>query len=70
MATLSGEFITPSAACVLQNRLGVKNDCPAFDINVGCSGFIYGLNIVDQYIKNGIGKPVLLVGSEGFVESY
>ena len=64
VATLSGEFITPSAACVLQNRLGVKNDCPAFDINVGCSGFIYGLNIVDQYIKNGIGKPVLLVGSE------
>ncbi len=63
VATITSDFITPSAACILQQSLGIKN-CPAFDINAACSGFIYGLSIADQYIKNGSAKHVLLVAAE------
>jgi 3-oxoacyl-[acyl-carrier-protein] synthase-3 len=63
VATLTSEYITPSAACVLQKHLGIKG-CPAFDINAACSGFIYGLDIAMQYIKSGAAKHVLLVASE------
>jgi 3-oxoacyl-[acyl-carrier-protein] synthase-3 len=63
VATITSEYITPSAACVLQKRLGIKG-CPAFDINAACSGFIYGLDIINQYVKNGAAKCVLLVASE------
>ncbi len=62
-ATLTAEYACPSVACLIQDRLGLKN-CPAFDINVGCSGFVYGLDIADQYIKNGKIKTVLFVASE------
>jgi 3-oxoacyl-[acyl-carrier-protein] synthase-3 len=63
VATITSDFITPSAACILQQSLSIKN-CPAFDINAACSGFIYGLSIADQYIKNGSAKHVLLVAAE------
>ncbi|KPJ67786.1 MAG: 3-oxoacyl-ACP synthase [Coxiella sp. DG_40] len=62
-ATITSDFITPSVACILQRNLDIKN-CPAFDINAACSGFIYGLNIADLYIKSGIAKHVLLVAAE------
>ncbi len=62
-ATFTGEYATPSVACVVQSRLGLKN-CPAFDISVGCSGFIYGLDIADTYIKNGKAKTILFVAGE------
>lgn len=64
VSTISSEFITPSAASVLQHKLGIKNNCPAFDISAACAGFIYGLNIADQYIKSGAAKCILLVASE------
>lgn len=63
VATITSDFITPSVACILQQSFGIKN-CPAFDINAACSGFIYGLSIADQYIKNGLAKHVLLVAAE------
>jgi len=63
VATISSEFITPSAACILQQKLGIKS-CPAFDISAACTGFIYGLNIADLYIKSRTAKCILLVASE------
>jgi 3-oxoacyl-[acyl-carrier-protein] synthase III len=63
VATVSSEFVTPSAACILQQKLGIKK-CPAFDISAACAGFIYGLNIADLYIKSKNAKCVLLVASE------
>lgn len=63
VATVSSEFVIPSAACILQQKLGIKN-CPAFDISAACAGFIYGLNIADLYIKSKTAKCVLLVASE------
>ena len=63
VATGTPDRVYPSTACLLQQRLGIKNGF-AFDIQAACSGSIYGLSIADQYIKTGAAKKVLIVGSE------
>jgi 3-oxoacyl-[acyl-carrier-protein] synthase-3 len=64
VGTTSGDYVFPSAACDLQARLGIKNACPAFDIQAACSGFIYALSVADQFMKNGAMRYVLVVGGE------
>ena len=44
------DYRVPSTACVIQNRLALSKDCIAFDVNLGCSGFVYGLNIVSSLL--------------------
>ncbi len=56
------DYFFPSMACLLQQRLGAQ--CPAFDLNAACSGFIYALSVADQFIKNGQAKTVLIASSE------
>ncbi len=63
VATGTPDRVYPSTACLLQQRLGIKN-CVAFDVQAACSGAIYGLSIADQYIKTGAVKYALIVGSE------
>lgn len=63
VATCSSEYVFPSAACLLQAELGVPN-CPTFDLQAACSGFIYSLSVAVQFIATGYSKRVLLVGSE------
>lgn len=63
VATTSPDFIFPSTACLLQQRLGVQG-CPAFDVQAVCTGFIYALSIVDQFVRNGNAKCALVVGAE------
>lgn len=65
VATSSPEHIFPSNATQLQARLGC--DCiPAFDIQAVCSGFVYALNVADNFIRAGQAKRVLIVGTEVF----
>jgi 3-oxoacyl-[acyl-carrier-protein] synthase-3 len=63
VATISGDMPFPSTACILQSKLGAKN-AASFDLNAACSGFIYGLHVVNGLIKAGLHKKVLLVGAE------
>ncbi len=63
MATSTPDRIFPSAACILQQRLGIR-ECGAFDVQAACSGFIYALSIADQFIRAGTASRVLVVGSE------
>lgn len=63
VATGTPDHVYPSTACLLQNRLAIKN-AVAFDIQAACSGSIFALSIADQYIKSGAVKTVLIVGSE------
>jgi len=63
VATCTPDKFFPSTACVVQHELGIPA-CPAFDIQAACSGFVYGLSVVDQFIKTGAAKCVLLIGSE------
>ena len=65
VATSTPDYIFPSTACLLQAKLGVT-DCPAFDLQAVCSGFIYALSTADKFIKSGQHKCALVVGSEVF----
>lgn len=64
VATTSPDMSFPGTACVLQDKLGIKNGGPAFDIQAVCGGFIYALNTADMYIRGGQAKTVLVVGAE------
>jgi 3-oxoacyl-[acyl-carrier-protein] synthase-3 len=63
LGTCTPDRTFPSTACLLQHRLGL-NGIPAFDVIAVCSGFIYSLSVADQYIKSGLKKNVLVVGTE------
>ena len=64
-ATLNPDYMFPGSGVLLQRDLGLsEKEIPALDIRNQCSGFIYGLSIADQFIKTGMYKNVLLVGSE------
>lgn len=63
VATGTPDRVYPSTGCLLQFRLGIKN-CVAFDVQAACSGSIFALSIADQYIKTGIYRNVLVVGTE------
>ena len=64
VATTTPDWIFPSTACLLQERLGIKNECAAYDVQAVCSGFIYGLSIADKFIRSGSNKRILVVGSD------
>lgn len=61
--TQTADYTTPSTAFVLQKRLGIKNNCIVFDINLGCSSFVNGLSVLGSMIQCGaIRKGLLLIG--------
>lgn len=64
-ATLSPDYYFPGCGVLLQRELGItKREMGCLDIRNQCSGFVYGLSIADQFIKTGMYKNILLVGSE------
>lgn len=63
VSTTSPDMIFPSTACLVQKNLGIKN-AAAFDISASCTGFIYGLSIATQFIKNNPDLYVLLISGE------
>jgi 3-oxoacyl-[acyl-carrier-protein] synthase-3 len=65
VATTTPDKIFPSAAVILQNKLGIAG-CPAFDIQAVCSGFVYALATADNFIKSGAAKCALVIGAETF----
>lgn len=64
--TQSPEYLLPSTACILQNRLELRRDIGALDFNQGCSGFTYGVSLAKGLISSGQVKNVLLVTSETY----
>ena len=65
VATSTPDMVFPSAACILQNKLGA-NGCPAFDVQAVCSGFVYALTVADAMIRAGSASRALVVGAEVF----
>lgn len=63
VATTTGDKVFPGTACIVQRKLGISG-CGAFDAQAACSGFVYGLDIADRYIRTGGGKNVLVIGAE------
>lgn len=65
-ATLSPDIHFPGNAVFLQSKLGVDGEegCACYDIRQQCSGFVYGMQMADAFVRTGIYKKVLLVGAE------
>ena len=55
VATSTPDMVFPSAACILQNKIGA-NGCPAFDVQAVCSGFVYALTMADSLIRTGTAR--------------
>ena len=68
LSTSTPDFIGgfPSTACIVQNKLGIKNGAAAMDVQAVCSGFMYAMSIADSMIKSGSHKNVLVIGAEVF----
>jgi 3-oxoacyl-[acyl-carrier-protein] synthase-3 len=64
VATCTPNHFFPSMACHVQKALDIKRTIPAFDISAACSGFVYAIDIANQYIQSGAAKHVMVVGSE------
>ena len=64
--TQSPDYKLPSSACVIQDKLGLSTCCGAFDFNLGCSGYEYGLAVAKGMILGGIAKNVLLLTGETY----
>ena len=62
-ATLSPDYYFPGCGVQVQEMLDI-NTCPAIDVRNQCSGFVYALSVADQFIKTGMYKNVLVIGSE------
>ena len=65
VATSTPDMVFPSAACMVQQKLGVHG-CAAFDLQAVCSGFVYALSVADAMIKVGTASKALIIGSEVF----
>ena len=65
VATSTPDMVFPSAACILQNKLGIAG-CAAFDVQAVCSGFVYALTVADAMIQTGAANKALVIGAEVF----
>ena len=63
VGTATPDKIFPSTACIIQRQLGIKGPA-AFDIHAACSGFVYGLDVANRFIKTGGASKALVIGSE------
>lgn len=68
LCSQSVDYKLPSSSCILQNRLGLNTSCGAFDFNLGCSGYEYGLAVAKGLIFSGIAKNVLLLTAETYTK--
>lgn len=64
--TQAPDYILPTSACVMQHRLGLAKTTGAFDINLGCSGYVYGLSIAAGLIAGGMAERILFVTADTY----
>ena len=66
--TQTSNYKLPSMACIMQHRLNLKKNIQAFDVNMGCSGFIYALNLGEKIIESGQAKNGLIICSDVYTK--
>lgn len=64
VSTVSGDYFSPSTACLIQDRLGLSNDIIAFDLSAGCSGLVFGIETLKALMESRKCKYGLVIGSE------
>ena len=68
LVTQSADYVLPSSSCIVQNRLKLKSDSMAFDVNLGCSGFVYALSIAGGLIESGVAKKGLILCADTYTK--
>ena len=68
LATQSPDYLLPTTACILQDRLSILQTAGALDFNLGCSAYIYGLAMAKSFINTGIANNVLLLTAETYTK--
>jgi 3-oxoacyl-[acyl-carrier-protein] synthase III len=63
VCTVYPDYLFPATACIVASKLGARGK-PAFDMEIACSGFIYGLTVASSLIRSGVYKRVMLIGAE------
>ena len=66
--TQSPDYILPTTACIIQDRLGLPKNTAAFDFNLGCSGFVYGLAMTGSMVDSGLSENALLLCGETYTK--
>ena len=66
LATSTPDFVFPSTATLLQEKLGIQNGAAAFDVQAVCSGFAYAMPVAEKFIRSGSHRCALVVGAEVF----
>ncbi len=61
LCTETPDYIMPSTACLVHRNLGLRKDCGAFDYNLGCSGYLYGLHMASAMVRSSMARKVLLL---------
>lgn len=64
VTTVNPDMAFPSTACLLQAKLGIRNNIPCFDLSAACSGFVYGVEVATRMMQSGMYKNALVVSSE------
>lgn len=68
LVTQSPDYILPPSACIIQNKLKLNTKCGAIDVNLGCSGFVYGLMIAKSLVDSRVANKVLLITAETYTK--
>jgi len=66
LCTQAPDYVLPASACVLQDRLGIPTHAGAFDVNLGCSGYVYGLSLAKGLVETGAARCVLLLTADTY----
>lgn len=64
VTTVNPDMLFPSTACLLQSKLGIRNNIPCFDLEAACSGFVYGVEVATRMMQSGFYRNALVVSSE------
>ena len=64
------DYILPATSCILQDKLGLSKDCMAFDISLGCSGWVYGLSVISSIMQTGMIKKGILIAGDARKQCY
>ena len=66
LCTQSPDYFLPSTSCIIQSKLGLSTKCGAFDFNLGCSGYEYGLAVAKGLLFGGIAQNILVLTAETY----
>lgn len=66
VCTQSPDYLLPTTACIIQDRLGLSTTTASFDMNLGCSGYVYGLAVASSMIKSGLASKLLLLNADTY----